>query len=285
MNGVINLFKPKGWTSRDAVNKVRNLLKAGSAGHMGTLDPQGEGVLVIGLGKGTRLFDALLTKDKVYEAEFAFGYETDTLDGDGAVTARTDLLPSEAEIKAALPALTGRIKQLPPAYSAKNVAGARAYELARKGVEFKLEPSEVEIFSIEALCKTAPAVYKFRIHCSAGTYIRSVCRDLAHSLSSLATMTSILRTRAGRFCISDSVTLDDVAAEGNKLIVPLDEALADFPRLDVPEPEYTRLKNGVKIPLSDAPQPPFTVFCKGELFGLGEKTEDNRLRIKTYLRD
>ena len=285
MNGVINLFKPKGWTSRDAVNKVRNLLKVGSAGHMGTLDPQGEGVLVIGLGKGTRLFDALLTKDKVYEAEFAFGYETDTLDGDGVVVGRTDLLPSEAEIKSALPGFIGNVKQLPPAYSAKNVGGVRAYELARKGVDFTLEPSEVEIYSIEALCRTAPAVYKFRIHCSAGTYIRSICRDLAYSLSSLATMTSIVRTRAGRFCISDSTSLEDVAAKGNKLIVSLSEALDDFPRLDVPESEYTRLTNGVKIPLLNAPESPFTVFCKGELFGLGEKTEDDRLKIKTYLRD
>ena len=143
----------------------------------------------------------------------------------------------------------------------------------------------MEIYSIEALCRTAPAVYKFRIHCSAGTYIRSICRDLAYSLSTLATMISIVRTRAGRFCISDSVSLEDVAAKGNKLIVSLSEALDDFPRLDVPESEYTRLTNGVKIPLLNAPESPFTVFCKGELFGLGEKTEDDRLKIKTYLRD
>ena len=109
MKGVVNLYKPRGWTSRDAVNKVRNLLGVKDVGHMGTLDPQGEGVLLIGVGKGTRLFDAFLKKDKVYEADFAFGYETDTLDGEGKIIGCTENIPGRAEIEKALEGFKGKI--------------------------------------------------------------------------------------------------------------------------------------------------------------------------------
>ncbi len=285
MKGVVNLFKPKGWTSRDAVNKVRNLLKVREIGHMGTLDPQGEGVLLIGVGKATRLFDALLTKDKVYEAEFAFGYETDTLDGDGIVAATTEVLPTQAQLEEKLSGFVGKINQLPPQYSAKNIGGLRAYELARKGIEFELKPAEIEIFSLELLQKTAENTYKFRIHCSAGTYIRSICRDLAYAVGSLATMVSILRVRAGAFSLDTAVTIDEVIAKGAQVVMPLETALVDFPRYDMDEENYVKLVHGVKLPVDDVPPAPFTVYCKDELFGLGEKTDDGRLRIKTYLRD
>lgn len=285
MKGVVNLYKPKGWTSRDAVNKVRNILHVKEVGHMGTLDPAGEGVLPIGVGKGTRLFDALLKKDKVYEAEFAFGYETDTLDGDGKVINFTDIVPSQSGIKSKLTDFIGVIKQVPPLYSAKNVNGARAYDLARKGVDFTLEAAEVEVYSFELEKKTGENTYLMRIHCSAGTYIRSLCRDLAYALSSLATMISIKRVRAGNFLAENAVTIDEVEKLGEACVIPLEVALSDFPRFDLPESEYERLVHGVKMPVGEVPDAPFTVYCKDELFGLGEKDELGRLKIKTYLRD
>ena len=210
MKGIVNLYKPKGWTSRDAVNKVRNILHVKEVGHMGTLDPQGEGVLPIGIGKGTRLFDALLKKDKVYEAEFAFGYETPTLDGDSEPSRFAKTIPSQSEIESKLDEFVGVIRQVPPLYSAKNVNGARAYDLARKGVDFTLEAAEVEVYSFELIKRTAENTYLMRIHCSAGTYIRSLCRDLAYSLDSLATMVSIKRVRAGGFRIEESVTVEEL---------------------------------------------------------------------------
>ena len=284
MKGLINLNKPKTWTSRDAVNKVRNALHIKEIGHMGTLDPQGEGVLLIGIGKATRLFDAMLKKDKVYEAEFAFGYETDTLDGDGTVVDRTDNIPSLEQIEKAIPSLQGKVMQMPPAYSAKSVNGVRAYDLARRGVKVELNPSEVEIFSISLKEKTAENTYKVLVHCSAGTYIRSICRDLAYALGSLATMVSIKRLRAGKFCVEDSVTIDEVISQGEKVIISLDEALADYPSLIVSDENYDKLRNGIKLEFSSYPPSPFTVYCKNELFGLGE-VENEKLKIKTYLRD
>ncbi len=282
MNGVVSINKPKGWTSRDVVNKVRNVLHEKSAGHMGTLDPQGEGVLLVGIGKGTRLFDVFLKKDKVYRADFAFGYETDTLDGDGEMTSKTDVVPTLAQIEEALPEMLGDIMQLPPIYSAKNVGGVRAYELARKGVTVDLKPASVSIYSID-IEKYYNGVLTVRVHCSAGTYIRSICRDLAYKLNSLATMTSITRLRAGSFKIEDSVTVDELIGLGEKAVISLDEALKDFPKYLVKDEDYDRLSNGIKLDVEDDLCAPFTVYCRDELFGLGEIV-DKKLKIKTYLK-
>lgn len=284
MNGIINLRKPKGWTSRDAVNKVRGILGERSVGHMGTLDPQGEGVLPIGVGKGTRLFDVLLKKDKVYRAEFTFGYETDTLDGDGKTVFCGGRIPSEEETVAAAATLIGKCEQVPPAYSAKNVGGARAYDLARRGVAFALKPATVEIYSIR-LVLSQPPRFAFEIHCSAGTYIRSICRDLAHGLGTYATMTAITRLRAGRFSIEDSITPDELAARGKEAIISLSDALSDFPRLDIPDEEYNRLANGIMPVLTKTRGETYRVYCRGELFGLGRADENGRLKIKPYLRE
>lgn len=283
MKGIINLNKPKNWTSRDAVNKVRSLLHCKQIGHMGTLDPQGEGVLTIGLGKATRLFDAFLGKDKVYRAHFTFGYETDTLDGDGATIATCDKIPSNEEIERVIPSLLGEVMQLPPKYSAKNIDGQRAYDLARRGVEFEVKPSKVNIYSIKIIERENNSVY-FEIHCSAGTYIRSICRDIAYALDSLATMTSITRIRAGSFKIEDSVTIEQLSTLGESAIVSVETALADFNRYDLPDSDYEKFANGIKLYPQNTPPAPFTVYCKGELFGLGEIV-NGVLKIKTYLRD
>lgn len=285
MKGVVNLYKPRGWTSRDAVNKVRNLLGVKDVGHMGTLDPQGEGVLLIGVGKGTRLFDAFLKKDKVYEADFAFGYETDTLDGEGKIIGCTENIPGRAEIEKALEGFKGKMMQLPPSYSAKSVGGVRAYKLAREGKEFTLSPAPVEIYSVRITDNPTENLYRFTIHCSAGTYIRSLCRDIAYSVSSLATMTYIKRIRAGKFDVKDSYTVEELMSLKEKAVIPLEEALSDFPEFIVDDSDYFKLLNGVKLPVGEVPKTPFTVYCKNELFGLGEKSDDGILKIKTYLRD
>ncbi len=284
MKGIIVLNKPKNWTSRDAVNKVRNILHTREIGHMGTLDPQGEGVLLIGVGKATRLFDAMLKKDKVYRAHFSFGYETDTLDGDGETVKSGGKIPTLNEIVEVIPTLLGKIDQIPPAYSAKNVNGARAYDLARKGIQFTLKSAQVEIFSIKVIEQTAVDTFYFEIHCSAGTYVRSICRDIAYSLGTLATMTSITRIRAGRFTIDQANTIDQVLELSEKALVPLEDALSDYPKYCVPDALYAKLLNGVKLKVSDAPQGTFTVYCKDELFGLGSIVEGT-LKIGTYLKD
>jgi tRNA pseudouridine55 synthase len=251
---------------------------------MGTLDPQGEGVLLVGVGKATRLFDTLLQKDKIYRAHFTFGYETDTLDGDGKVVLETDVIPSKQEVLSVLENFVGECDQLPPAYSAKNINGVRAYDLARKGIEFELKPSRVNIYSLKLLSQDSDNTFYFEIHCSAGTYIRSICPDVAYALGSLATMTSITRIKTGKFKIEDSVTMEQFLQMGESAVVPLEVALSDFARVDIDEQYYEKLCNGVKLDFTTALPSPFTVYCKNELFGLGEVV-DGRLKIKPYLRD
>lgn len=282
MNGIVNLYKPKGVTSHDCVNAVRRALGIRAVGHMGTLDPQGEGVLLIGVGKSTRLFDYFLSKDKVYEAEFTFGYETDTLDGDGAVTAGGARIPDGGELAPALQTLVGTYAQTPPLYSAKSVGGVRAYKLARQGAAFTLEPKTVTVYSAELL-SYAPPVAAVRVHCSAGTYIRSICRDLAHALGSLAVMTAIRRVRCGAFSVKTAVTPERLAELKEAAIVPPGAALAGVSVFTADERFYKNLCNGVRTAVG-APEGICALYCKGELFGLAE-TAGGVTRIKTNLRD
>ena len=166
MNGFINLFKPSGMTSAYALNKIKKLLgKKVKCGHMGTLDPMASGVLPVGIGKATRLFNYLLDKDKVYEAEFTFGYETDTLDAEGVTILEGGRIPTLEEVQTASQSLVGVINQIPPSYSAKNVAGTRSYVLARKGIAVELPPKQIEINSIIVTQTEKSNTFKFLIEC------------------------------------------------------------------------------------------------------------------------
>lgn len=284
MKGIINLYKPKGITSSSAVVSCRKILGIKAIGHMGTLDPAGEGVLLLGVGKATRLFDFFLKKDKVYEAEFEFGYATDTLDGDGAVTDSTNNLPSKDEIEAVLSKFTGKQQQIPPAYSAKSVNGVRAYKMARTGRSPELKPCEVEIYSVKLIKQTGDNKYLFEIHCSSGTYIRSICRDIAAELNSLATMVSIKRTRCGNFCVQNSVTLEKLNELKAAALVPIEEAIATLPKTELDDEFYAPLLNGIKVKYDGEEGKPTALYCKNELFGIAT-IENGFIRIKTYLRD
>lgn len=284
IKGVLNINKPTGFTSQDVVSVVRGILKTRQIGHMGTLDPQGEGVLLLGIGKGTRLFGLMLKKDKVYRAEFDFGYETDTLDKDGNVLQETDVIPSQSQIESKLSEFLGEIDQIPPKYSAKNVNGVRAYDLAREGKSFDLKSCKVTIYDYKLIEKSGPNKYLFEISCSGGTYIRSLCRDLAYSLNSLATMTSIIRTKCGNFVLEDSVTLDELKEVKDNAVISLDDALSHLYRLDVNEEFYDKLLNGIGYDIDFNINEDFTVYCKNQLFGLG-KIENGKVKIKTYLKD
>ena len=284
IKGILNINKPKGFTSQDVVSVARKTLSTREIGHMGTLDPQGEGVLILGVGKATRLFDFMLKKDKTYLAEFDFGYETDTLDADGQVIEKCENIPTQCEIEAKLQSFIGKQLQLPPKYSAKNINGQRAYDLARNGIEFELKKCEIEIYDINIVSKTGVNKYLFEISCSGGTYIRSICRDLAYSLNSLATMTSIFRTKCGRFVSDKSITLDELKELKSLAIIPLEDVFEDVNKYIVDENLYSKLCNGVKIPVDAEMEEPFVVYCKDELFGLG-KIEEGFLKIKTYLKD
>ncbi len=282
MKGIINFYKPKGITSSDAVVACRKILGTRAIGHMGTLDPMGEGVLLLGVGKATRLFDYFLKKDKVYEAEFAFGYETDTLDSEGKIADKTDSVPDIESIKRVLSAFSGKQMQIPPSYSAKSVNGVRSYKMAREGNSVELAACPIEIYSLRLLRQTAENVYLFEIHCSSGTYIRSICRDLAHKLGTLATMTSIKRTRCGHFTCADAVTADKLEKIKENALITAEEALKPLNTVILPDEYYTPLCNGIKIPSET--EGDFALYCKKELFGIAN-SEGGYIKIKSYLRD
>lgn len=281
LNGVINIDKPRGISSSLAVSRVRRALGVRKAGHMGTLDPMGEGVLVMGVGKCTRLFDYFLTKSKTYEASFKFGMTTDTLDITGAVTGETAHIPTMSDIISALPRFTGKISQLPPQYSAKSVGGRRAYELARKGIAAELRPSEVTVYSFLPIGEIGENEYMFSVECSSGTYIRSLCRDLAESLGSLAVMTSLRRTRCGAFTIDDAVSPDEARAEN---VIPPEKALAGLPFVEAPSEQFKRLSCGVPIDLPGVPDGPFALGCAGVFFGIASRGERG-VRVTVNLRE
>lgn len=278
MLGILNIYKVGGITSSDVVVKVKKILKTRAVGHMGTLDPQGEGVLILGVGKATRLFNYYLGKDKVYEAEFTFGEERDTLDGEGSVIASGGRMPSKEEILQKLPLFTGEILQTPPLYSAKKVNGRKAYEIARSGETVELPPCKVNVYDF-SLTDIEENRIRVTIHCSAGTYIRSLCRDLAHSLGTYAIMTAIKRIRCGNFCINDSVRTEDLSEND---IMSLKQALPELKVAAVDEKYYSYLLNGRKVPYGENGE--FLVECKGEVFGIGE-VKAGELKVKVYMKE
>lgn len=284
MNGFLNLYKPKGISSAKLLNSIKRAVNGAAIGHMGTLDPLASGVLPVGIGKSTRLFDYLLDKDKVYEAVFAFGYETNTLDLEGKVVKRTDIVPTEEEIKEKLQELVGDILQTPPAYSAKCVNGKRSYQLARNGVGVTLTPKRVTVISIEYIGKRADDEYKFRIVCKGGTYIRSIARDLAALCGTVATMTDLVRTASGVFNIEDSVTVEEFLASENPsgYIVAPDSAFS-LPAVYISDKEANRLFNGLYDRFS-FPNGLCKIYSPNGFYGVGE-VRDGIMRVRAYIED
>lgn len=284
MNGFLNLYKPKGVSSAFVLNQIKRSVRGETVGHMGTLDPLASGVLPVAIGKSARLFDFLLDKSKTYVADFAFGYETDTLDLEGKVIRTSPVIPTEEEIARVLPSLCGDVDQIPPLFSAKCVNGKRGYELARKGKEFTLPPKRVHIEKIELLGRTEENKYRFLIVCGGGTYIRSIARDIGEAIGSCATMTDLVRRSSGIFDIDSSVTAERFAnAEDKKsLLIPPDEVVS-FPKIELTEREAERLFNGLYDRFS-FPDGIYRVYEPNAFYGVGILT-DGKLKVKAYIRD
>ncbi len=283
MIGFLNINKPTGKTSSNIVVAVRKILGRQKIGHMGTLDPMASGVLPIAVGKATRLFDYFQDKKKEYIAVFEFGYETDTLDITGEIQRQTDIIPTEKQIREVLPLFCGKISQIPPQYSAKSVDGVRVYKLARQGIEVQLQPKEVEIYSFDLLEKLSKNTFRFRIVCSSGTYIRSLCRDIAHQLSSLASMSFLERTSTGIFTIEQAVQLQDLSVDNilDKLL-PVTEVFKGFPKIDIDERQLHDLSSGKSIEVQQEDCENIFVIFNTEIVGVG-RIENNLLQLKTYL--
>ena len=252
-SGIINVYKEAGYTSFDVVARLRGILKVKKIGHTGTLDPDATGVLPVCVGKATKVCDMLTDKDKVYECVMKLGVETDTYDMSGRILERTSVTATEAEIVNAINSFVGDIMQVPPMYSALKVNGKKLYELAREGKEVERKARPVSIFSIDILEINVPEV-SIRIHCSKGTYIRSLCHDVGAKLGCGCAMKSLVRTRVSMFDISDARTLDEIeciAKNGNikGILLPLDQVFEDMRTVFVvPTEEAIKLAvNGGKI--------------------------------------
>lgn len=253
MNGFYNVYKTPDMTSSDVVVKLRGILRTKTGvrfkvGHLGTLDPLAEGVLPIAVGSATKLFNYMLDKRKRYQATFVWGETTDTLDAGGRSTATGEAVTDADRVRVAASRLVGTIAQLPPAYSAKSVDGARAYDLARRGVEVSLAPKEVTVYAIELIAQDGNA-FTFDVECSAGTYIRALCRDMAAEMGTVGYMRSLLRVQSGEFGMDGAVTLREIEqdlAAGFLSLEAFAETLAVY---NVDEQYRKHIANGVPYPM------------------------------------
>ncbi len=247
-NGVINVYKPKGFTSHDVVAKMRGIMGMKKIGHTGTLDPLAEGVLPVCLGNGTRLCDMLTEKEKEYEAVLLLGKTTDTQDITGTVVKEREVVSSEEEVREAIKSFEGEYDQIPPMYSALKVNGKKLYELARAGKEVERKARRVVIYEIQILQMDLPYV-KIRVLCSKGTYIRTLCEDIGGKLGCGGCMTQLVRTKVGRFCLQDAVTLERLQQskeEGTleQWIVRTDACFENCPALHIRETFEKLVENG-----------------------------------------
>ena len=252
-NGIINIFKEKGYTSHDVVAKMRGILKQKKIGHSGTLDPDATGVLPVLLGNATVLSDMLTDKSKEYEAILLLGVSTDTQDISGEVLKEVDTSSlKEDDVKSAVLSFLGEYMQMPPMYSALKVGGKKLVDLAREGKEVKREPRKVHIFDIDIIDISLPRV-KFKAKVSKGTYIRTLCHDIGEKLLVGGCMESLIRTRVDRFDIEGALTLNKVEERReciNNDIMSVEEYFSFLPKINT-SPDFDKyLHNGNKLKLN-----------------------------------
>lgn len=283
-SGFINVLKPSGPTSSDIVVNIKRLLGNKKVGHLGTLDPLAAGVLPVAVGKATRLFDYLTYKKKKYRAKFTFGILTDTADAAGNIIETSNNIPKLNDVQDAVNHFKGNIIQIPPKYSAIKIGGRKAYDMARQGVEFNLSGREISIYNLE-ITDNNKNEFTFDIECSGGTYIRSLCTDIAKYLNTAAYMSMLIRLSSGCFDIKDCITLEDIESEKNRqnLLIPMEFVLKDLKRFNIDDIFYKDLSNGVPVFTDNADEINLLIYCKNEFFGIGN-INNNNIYIKTNLR-
>lgn len=249
MDGIFNVLKPPGMTSHDVVGALRKILHMKKIGHGGTLDPLAAGVLPVFTGMTTRFLEYAAHEEKSYRAELTFGFQTDTGDTEGAVIAESPVRDLTAEeIEAALASFRGEGTQIPPMYSAISVGGTKLYKLARQGIEVKREPRPITLYELEKVDYTGKTLV-FDVTCSKGTFIRTLCEDLAAKLGMKGTMSFLLRRRAGVFRLEDAHTLQEIAADPEGCCMGVEPILAGFPKKIVNALQGRRIAQGVATTL------------------------------------
>ena len=249
MDGIIIINKEKEYTSHDVVAKVKKILNEKKVGHTGTLDPNATGVLPILLGKGTKLSKYIINHNKIYEATLKLGEKTDTADIEGKIIEEKDVKKenlSEENIVKILQEFIGKSKQVPPMYSAIKVNGKKLYEYARKGQTIEIKPREIEIYAIELLNINNNEI-TFRVHCSKGTYIRTLCENIAEKLETVGYMKDLKRIEVGEFNIKNAITLKELENKKGKAVISIEDFFKDKNTITLNIKKLNLFLNGVNL--------------------------------------
>lgn len=289
MNGIINVFKPKNMTSHDVVNILRKKTGIKRIGHTGTLDPMATGVLPICIGKATRVSEYLLNLEKEYVGELTLGSRTDTLDMEGEVIETSNKEVTRDDIISCMDKYIGTIEQTPPMYSALKHNGKKLYELAREGKTVERPKRKINIYKLDILSIEDNRKIIFKVNCSKGTYIRTLCDDIGSDLGTFGYMSYLMRTGSGSFEIQDSYSLDFIKRikleEIANIITPMDKALSHIESFTIQDRLYSKLVNGVKIKLDEnidfKEDKLYRVYCKNSFIGIGKiSKEKSELYLK-----
>ena len=283
MNGIVIIDKPMGWTSQDVVSKLRGVLKTRRIGHGGTLDPMATGVLPVFVGRGTRGVEFFEHAEKTYEATLRLGVTTDTEDTSGTVLEEKEVHISEAEILDILPRFRGKIQQIPPMYSALKVNGQKLYDLARKGKEVERQPREIEIFKLECL-ELKGNEAKLLVHCSKGTYIRTLCKDIGEALGCGGCMAALRRVTAGEYTIEEAIPLQTLVdcADPEQYLRPVDSMFRGYPAVTLTANQEKRCRNGNAFSLT-LPEGTYRAYGQSGEFLMLAKVENGIMStIKSF---
>ncbi len=282
-SGVVLIDKPSGITSHDVVDVLRKLFKGYKVGHTGTLDPLATGLLTVCVGDATKLSDELTNEDKEYKVKMLLGVETDTYDITGRIMFASVLNKDEIYIKERIKRFVGKQLQVPPLYSAIKVEGKRAYQVAREGGSLELKPREIEIYDISNIeVDLGVKEVSFDVHCSKGTYIRSLVNDIGKKIGCGATMIELRRTRCGTFKLENSIKLEDIIKletdKLNKIIIPIEKIYEGSKVINLTEKELKDLTNGINIKCTSS-QKIVRLYIDKKYVGLGKVENDNLKRF------
>ena len=269
MDGIIVINKPKNCTSHDVVRKVKKILNE-KVGHTGTLDPNATGVLPLLVGKGTQISKYLINHDKTYEAVLKLGEKTDTADVEGQIIETKEVQPSNIEkenVENVLKSLIGKQEQIPPIYSAIKVNGKKLYEYARQGQNIQIEPRAIEIYDLE-LIHIENQEITYKVHCSKGTYIRTLCEQIAEKLGTVGYMKELKRTQVGEFTIENSATIEELEDNVDKYFITIEKYFENCSQIQLNTKKLQLFLNGVQL-THELEDGIYTIYSEEKFIGIG----------------
>ena len=290
MDGVIIINKPKNCTSHDIVYKIKKI-SGEKVGHTGTLDPLAQGVLPILIGKATKCSAYLTNHDKTYQVELKLGIKTETADGEGNILQEENVseeILKKEYVEKVLFSMVGKQEQVPPIYSAIKVNGKKLYEYARKGQEVEIKPREITIYSMRLNnINIEQKTINFTVECSKGTYIRSLCEDIANKMGTIGYMSNLVRIKVGKFSIQDSISIDDLIHANNpkekleEKIITIEELFENVKKIELNQKSLSLFLNGVKISEFKA-DGIYRIYCNADFIGIGS-IKNERLKREIVL--